>query len=258
MELLVAYQDDPAGHNMAKFLSKEMTLKDDIFHGEFYDLVIIPTPAISADWLEEKYDYDGFIFLSKHAAESGVLALTCHSTGNFSDAKFGGNDKQVAIPKPDFQKTYLQTLKKNQSRFSDFQITIEATHHGPTALTKPSIFVEIGTTEKQWTDESLCDSIAELVHNVMSEPIKEHPVAICFGGTHYPSKFTDELLDGKYALGTVIPKHALGDLDEKLFSHILTQNSMAKIALLDWRGLGSNKHKILDLLKSTELEIIKL
>jgi len=25
MELLVAYQDDPAGHNMAKFLSKEMT-----------------------------------------------------------------------------------------------------------------------------------------------------------------------------------------------------------------------------------------
>lgn len=148
MELLVAYQDDPAGHNMAKFLSKEMTMKDDgTFHGDFYDLAIISTPAISADWLEEKYDYDGFIFLSKHAAESGVLALTCHSTGNFSSAKFGGNDRQVAVPKPDFQKSYLQTLKKNQSQFSDFQVTIEATHHGPTALTKPSIFVEIGTTE---------------------------------------------------------------------------------------------------------------
>ncbi len=258
MELLVAYQDDPAGHNMAKFLSKEMTLKDDIFHGEFYDLVIIPTPAISADWLEEKYDYDGFVFLSKHAAESGVLALTCHSTGNFSTAKFGGNDKQVAIPKPDFQKAYLQALKKNQSQFSDFQITIEATHHGPTALSKPSIFVEIGTTEKQWTDESLCSSVAALVHQVMSQPIKEHPVAICFGGTHYPSKFTDELLNGEFALGTVIPKHALEELDGELFSHIISQNSMAKAALLDWKGLGSQKQKVLDLLETTDLEVIKL
>ena len=258
MELLVAYQDDPAGHNMAKFLSKEMTKDGDVFRGKYYDLVIIGTPAISADWLEEKYDHDGFIFLSKHAAESGVLALTCHSTGNFSAAKFGGNDREVAIPKPDFQKAYLQTLMKNQSKFPDFQITIEATHHGPTALTKPSIFVEIGTTEKQWDDEYLCNSVAELVHKVMSEPIGSNPVAICFGGTHYPSKFTGELLDGKYALGTVIPKHALDDLDEELFSHILTQNSMAKAALLDWRGLGSNKQKVLDLLKSTDLEVIKL
>jgi len=40
MELLVAYQDDPAGHNMAKFLSKEMTKEGDIFRGKYYDLVI--------------------------------------------------------------------------------------------------------------------------------------------------------------------------------------------------------------------------
>jgi D-aminoacyl-tRNA deacylase len=258
MELLIAYQDDPAGHNMAKFLSKEMTLDGDIFRGKYYDLTVIPTPAISADWLDEKYDHDGFVFLSKHAAESGVLALTCHSTGNFSDAKFGGNNRQVAVPKPDLQKMYLQTLKKNQSQFSEFQITIEATHHGPTALTKPSIFIEIGTTEKQWTDMSLCASVVTLVHQVLSQPIKEHPVAICFGGTHYPSKFTDELLGGKYSLGTVMPKHALDFLDEELFSHILTQNYMAKTALLDWKGLGSYKEKVLDLLKSTDLDVIKL
>jgi D-aminoacyl-tRNA deacylase len=88
MELLVAYSDDPAGYNMAKFLSQKMKKDGDIFRGKNYDLLIISTPAIKADWLEEKYDYDGFIFLSKHAAESGVLALTCHSTGNFSEAKF--------------------------------------------------------------------------------------------------------------------------------------------------------------------------
>ncbi len=258
MELLVAYQDDPAGSNMAKFLCKEMTKDGDIYRGKYYDLIIIPTPAISADWLEEKYDYDGFIFLSKHAAESGVLALTCHSTGNFSEAKFGGNDRQVAVPHPDIQKAYLQALKKNQSKFTEFQITIEATHHGPTALSKPAIFIEIGTTEKQWNDVDLCNSVAALVHQVMTQPLEENPVAICFGGTHYPSKFTNELLEGKFALGTVIPKHGLDFLDEELFSHILKQNSMAQAALLDWGGLGTNKQKVLDLLDSTKLEVIKL
>jgi len=258
MELLVAYRDDPAGYNMAKFLSQEMTQDNEIYRGKYYDLLIISTPAISADWLEEKYDYDGFVFLSKHAAESGVLALTCHSTGNFSEAKFGGNDRQIAIPHPYIQKEYLQTLWKNKSRFSNFQITIEATHHGPTALTKPTIFIEIGTTEKQWTDVSLCNSIAVLVHSVMTKNIKPSPVAICFGGTHYPDKFTKELLEGTFALGTVVPKHALDNIDEDLFLNILKQNKMAKTALLDWEGLGSNKQKLINFLNDTDLEMVKL
>ncbi len=258
MELLVAYQDDPAGYNMAKFLSKDMTHDGEIFKGKYYDLLIIKTPAIAADWLEEKYDYDGFIFLSKHAAESGKLALTCHSTGNFSKAQFGGNDREVAIPHSNIQKEYLKMLWNHKSQFLDFQITIEATHHGPTALTKPSIFIEIGTTEKQWTDISLCNSIAILVHNVMSKDIESFPVAICFGGTHYPEKFTAELLNGKFALGTVVPKHALDDLDENLFAHILKQNKSAKSVLLDWDGLGPNKQKIINFLSKTNLEVIKL
>jgi len=258
MELLVAYSDDPAGYNMAKFLSRKMKKEGDIFRGKNYDLLIIPTPAIKADWLEEKYDYDGFIFLSKHAAESGVLALTCHSTGNFSEAKFGGNLGQIAIPHPDIQKKYLQKLWQNKSKFPDFQIIIEATHHGPTALNHPSIFIEIGTTEKQWNDVPLCESIAKLVDETLSEEIKKNPIAICFGGTHYPEKFTKELLEGKFSLGTVMPKHALDYLDEKLFSHILERNQNATTALLDWGGLGPNKKKLLELLESTKLEIIKL
>ncbi|MFQ5440739.1 MAG: D-aminoacyl-tRNA deacylase [Nitrosopumilaceae archaeon] len=258
MELLVAYRDDPAGFNMAQFLSKKMKPENEIFRGKNYDLLTISSPAISADWLEEKYDYDGFIFLSKHAAESGVLALTCHSTGNFSEARFGGKDKQIAIPHPDIQKKYLQTLWENKSQFSDFEITIEATHHGPTNLNKPAIFIEIGTTSQQWNDVSLCNSIAILVDKVLTENIPSNPTAICFGGTHYPEKFTNELLHGKFALGTVMPKHALDYLDKEMFSHILERNKNAKTALLEWTGLGPNKKKVVELLEATDLEVIKL
>jgi D-aminoacyl-tRNA deacylase len=52
MELLVAYNDDPAGYNMAKFLSNYMKQDGEIFHGKYYDLIIIKTPVITADWLE--------------------------------------------------------------------------------------------------------------------------------------------------------------------------------------------------------------
>lgn len=258
MQLLVAYQDDPAGHNMAKFISQEMRKDGNIFRGKHFDLLIISTPAISADWLEKKYAYNGFVFLSKHAAESGVLALTCHSTGNFSTANFGGNKRQIAIPHPHLQKLYLQRLWELGKNFSNFQITIEATHHGPTALNKPALFIEIGTSEKQWNDVNLCNSIAKIVVEVIKNEQKTYPVAICFGGTHYPEKFTKELIEGKYALGTVVPRHALKFLDEELFSHIIKRNNMAKFALLDWNGLGQHKQKVIDLIETTDLEIIKL
>ena len=258
MDLLVAFKNDPSGHNMAKFISQDMNKENDVFRGKNFDLVEIDSPAISADWLDEKYDYDGFIFLSKHAAESGKLALTCHSTGNFNEAKFGGNNKEIAIPYPNFQKQYMQNLWDVHESFLDFQITIEATHHGPTHLKKPSIFVEIGTTELQWNDESLCSSIAKLVVDTIEKPSNSFPFAICFGGTHYSEKFTKELLFGNYALGTVMPKHALEFLDPTLFEHLVTKNQGAKIALLDWKSLGKYKQTLIDLLSTTKLEIIKL
>ncbi len=108
MDLLVAFKNDPAGHNMAKFISNDMNKDGDVYRGKNFDLIEIDSPTISADWLDEKYDYDGFIFLSKHAAESGTLALTCHSTGNFSEAKFGGNSNELAIPYPNLQKKILK------------------------------------------------------------------------------------------------------------------------------------------------------
>ena len=258
MDLLVAYKNDPAGNNMAKFLSQDLEKMNGVFRGEKFDVLITTSPVISADWLEEKFDYDGYVFLSKHAAESGTLALTCHSTGNFDVAKFGGNSQQVAVPFPSFQKTYLQNLWKNRTDFPDFQITIEATHHGPTDLNKPSIFIEIGTTQKQWNDVELCNSIAEIVKKTFEKPLQQFPFAVCFGGTHYSQKFTNEIINGKFALGTVIPKHAIEFLEQSLFQHIIERNIDAQIALLDWNSLGKNKQKVVELLSTTKLEVIKI
>ncbi len=258
MQLLVAYQSDPAGSNMASYIMQDMDKQEDIHRGKNFDLVVIPTPAISADWIEEKYQYDGYVFLSKHASESGTLALTCHSTGNFSEALYGGFQRQVAIPHPHLQKSYMKHLWTKRDNFSKFEITIEATHHGPTALNKPTLFIEIGTTQKEWTDKSLCENVAKIVTEEISKEPQKHKVAICFGGTHYPEKFNRVLIEGEFALGTIVPKHALDNLDDALFSHILDRNKEAKYALVDWSSLGKNKQKVVSLIESTDLEMIKV
>jgi D-aminoacyl-tRNA deacylase len=258
MQLLIAYQFDPAGSNMASYMVQDMRKQGDIYHGKNFDLVVISTPAISADWIEEKYQYDSYVFLSKHASESGTLALTCHSTGNFSEAQFGGFPRQIAIPHPHLQKSYMKHLWTKRNNFPKFEITIEATHHGPTALNKPILFIEIGTTQKEWNDKKLCENVAKIIIEEICKEPEKHKVAICFGGTHYPKKFNKELIEGEFALGTVMPKHALDNLDGVLFSHILDRNKEAKYALVDWRGLGKNKQKIINLIQTTDLEMIKI
>ena len=50
MELLVAYEKDPAGHNIAKFISQNLEKNDDVYTGKDFDLAIISSPVISADW----------------------------------------------------------------------------------------------------------------------------------------------------------------------------------------------------------------
>ena len=51
MELLVAYQKDPAGHNIAKFISQELEKNGDLYKGKDFDLSIISSQVISADLL---------------------------------------------------------------------------------------------------------------------------------------------------------------------------------------------------------------
>ena len=100
--------------------------------------------------------------------------------------------------------------------------------------------------------------MSKIILKTIENPIQNYPFAICFGGNHYSKKFSNELINGKFALGTVIPKHALEFLDKIFFEHILNRNKGAKVALLDWNSLGKNKQLVLDFLTTTNLEITKL
>ena len=255
--LLAAYAKDPAGSNMARYLR---TLQDNTkaSTNRLYDIAIIDTPVISADQIELDFEhYDSFVFLSRHSAESGKLALTCHTTGNFDEAHFGGNPQQVAVPMPSLQKQYMKMLWERRADFKDFDITLEATHHGPTALGKPTIFVEVGTTKQQWNDTNLCSSVAAILHSALHKT-EQYQMAVGFGGTHYPKKFTEQVICGKYAIGTIVPKRALRYINESMLAHILSRNYNTRVALLDWNSMGKHRRDIVRMLESVDVNIIKL
>ena len=55
-----------------------------------------------------------------------------------------------------------------------------------------------------------------------------------------------------------MPKHALEFLNPNLFEHLLIQNTGAEAALLDWKSLGKYKQKLIDLLSTSKLEVIRI
>ena len=205
---------------------------------------------------------DVFIFLSKHRSHSSIPTLTCHFTGNFSaDNSHGGNPRQIAISYPSLQKAYLKAITAAaRKKVSEYEVIIEATHHGPTSLNKPVLFVELGSSEKQWVDENaaavICDTLLDILHKGF-----EHcqNVGIALGGTHYPKKFNKLLVESKFGLAAVASKHNLEAIDDAMLKQMV-EKSVEKVThiVLDSKGLGREKDRILKIVEKTPLELYKV
>jgi D-aminoacyl-tRNA deacylase len=201
-----------------------------------------------------------YIFISKHRAESQIPSLTAHFTGNFGSNDFGGNPREISKYSPSMLKHYLQTLNSMKNEIAkQYNLTLEATHHGPTSLRRPSMFVELGSLPEQWKDEKVAKCIAKALMTSLKTEERYDRCAIALGGTHYPEKFNRLILETEIALGVVVPKYALESLDGQMLSQII-QKSEEKItiAALDNKGLGKHKNRILELLDPYELEILRI
>jgi len=210
--------------------------------------------------LDEYFNPQAYIFLSRHSAESGIASLTAHSTGNFSaEAKFGGKAKELGRSDPALLKNYLVSLWKRRDRVSGYEITMEATHHGPTSLQKPVLFVELGSSERYWGDRKAAEAVADALMDSLTEKKIWTKIAIGFGGTHYPEKFTKLIIEDEFALSFVAPKHVLEHVDDKMVGQMLQRTSgPVKYAVMDWKGLGPHKEKIVRLVKQFGLEEVRV
>jgi D-aminoacyl-tRNA deacylase len=212
--------------------------------------------------LDDLYPHAGvFIFLSKHKSYSRIPTLTCHCTGNFAaNNAYGGRPREIAISYPSLQKGYLKAVTAARQKVPQYDIIIEATHHGPTSLNKPLLFVELGSSEKQWADNNaaavICDTLLEILHNGIDCCNK---VGVALGGTHYPIKFNKLLLESKFGLAAVASKHSLDAIDEEILNQMV-EKSVEKVThvILDSKGLGSQRERIMKIAENSRLELYQV
>ena len=272
---LVASEKDLASITMVEYLKNNkgfFTIDNDnesvILQSKEYKnvkLIVCNKSLLHLEDLDEisiwkSSDIQSYIFLSKHASKSGIPTLTCHFAGNYADNPYGGNSREIALSYPHLQKQYLSHITNVKSAIPDYDIVIESTHHGPTSLKRPVLFVEIGSTEKQWKDTNAASIVCDCILNVIEDDSKLcRKVGVGLGGTHYPIKFNKLLLNSEFCLAAVATKYDLRSIDEDMLRQMILK-SIEKVThvIVDWKGLGKEKDRIMRLVADTGLDVVKV
>jgi D-aminoacyl-tRNA deacylase len=266
---LIASRNDEAGMNMVNFLKSEknfqMTRGDPLVYESCkYRNIKLYITYKDLLFLEDYNVSEGptsFVFLSRHRSTSGIASLTCHSTGNFSqDTLYGGKPNELGMTNPVLLKAYFNELYRNRNSVPNYQITLEATHHGPTSLAGSIIFVEIGSGPEQWKDSNAARVVCNGILDASSSYARGFSkVALALGGTHYPEKLNKILRETDFSVAYIATKNNLQFIDYRMIQQmIIKSKERITHVLLDWKGLGKYKRSILDTLEKTDLEVVRI
>lgn len=208
---------------------------------------------IHSENLDKNIEADLFIFASKHKAAAGLKTLSLHPIGNFDKALYGGKEKELCIAPAFFLKNaFIES--NNLGKDSKHEITFEATHHGP-FLEKPTAFIEIGSNEENWSNKEAANIIAKAIIAALKKENKNYKTAVVFGGSHYNQTANKLSLRTNYAICHICPKYSLQYLDKELIKQMINRNTQKpEIAILDWKGLGMHKQKLIALLEEAGIK----
>lgn len=201
------------------------------------------------------------IFLSRHSSESEIPTLSVHTPGNFGNASLGGIPRKLSVSPANAMGAALKAMAQLvREKSLNYKVSYECTHHGP-SLDKPAMFVELGSSPRQWVDSEAAKVIAHAVMKTTSSFGKSKvPAALGIGGPHYNEKFTKIALEGDIAFGHIIPKYAIPEIDEEILQQCVEKSlEKVELALLDWKGIkGEDKQRIVEMLKKLNLKIQKV
>jgi Uncharacterized protein conserved in archaea len=103
---------------------------------------------------------DLLVFASKHSGGTGPL-LTAHHTGNVGPADHGGDPNEVARACPNAHARVIAALDDHAP--DGYEVGAECTHHGPTDVGAPSMFVEVGSSRPEWDDPDAARAVARAI-----------------------------------------------------------------------------------------------
>ncbi|MAG15543.1 hypothetical protein CMO88_00625 [Candidatus Woesearchaeota archaeon] len=245
---IVVSKKDPAGMSISEQLRQLQQFPATI--GDKKVDLFVKGQAITEVAVDD-INADNFIFASKHVSKARVHSLSVHSIGNWSKVIGGGREKTLVAVPAALMKTCFKLLTVNAEKAKiDYEIILEATHHGP-YLEKPVMFIEIGSDEEHWKDKTagkvIADTILEAIKNI-SDTSEEIKTVVGIGGMHHAPNFTKVMLAEDVSVSYLCPKYMLESLDEEMLKQAIDK-SKANSVVLDWKGLGKEKARIVDMLE---------
>ncbi|HIP90533.1 MAG TPA: hypothetical protein EYH22_03195 [Candidatus Nanopusillus sp.] len=221
---------------------------------DFY-LIKIKDDLVEAYYIDKDFpEVDLVIFASKHSSKEEIPTLTVHSDGNFCKADVGGRDYTLSIAPAQYIKSALLFYYENCPL--GYRASLEVTHHGPN-LNKPSIWIEVGSTIREWNDYNAITLACENIINL--RPV-ESDVTIGFGGPHYAPKFTKIVINEDVSIGHIMPKYVM-DCAKEYMIEVMIKNTAPKVdyALIDWKGTKSDfRRKIISKLDDLDIDYKKI
>jgi D-aminoacyl-tRNA deacylase len=274
MILLVHSNLDIAGKNIAHkilqqypFTKTSLTFQENPVYqtqinGKQVTYLTLKEEAVCAQSLPESYPgAELVVFISRHSSQSGTPTLSVHTPGNLGKAELGGLPRSVSVSPASFMVDALKTLSrlKTEKKLL-YEVSYECTHHGP-SLQVPSVFVELGSSEKQWNDQFAAEVVAQAAMDAIANfGCSNRSAVLGIGGTHYNRKFTTMALAGEAVFGHMIPKYALAQVDSMMLQQCVERTlEHVDHAVLDWKGIRSgDKPSLLALLAEIGLQTQKV
>jgi D-aminoacyl-tRNA deacylase len=222
---------------------------------QFVRLCTTTLPPVHCEDFDKKIQADLFIFATKHEAKSKIPSLSLHTQGNWARAELGGKERQLGISPANYLKEGLRKLEELSPELKSrgFEVIQECTHHGP-FLTKPAMFIEIGSSEEQWDNREAGKIIAQVIHHLSTRQPQKSRTAVGIGGPHHTPNFKKIILGTDIAIGHVCPKYMLASLDKEMLLQALERTEpKADLIILDWKGL-EDKERLLALIAETGTE----
>jgi len=252
---VVCSKTDPASINIRDKLLRFIKFRrlgesvggEDVYEINGVLLVTIDQEAIYAEGLESFLRVGGIIFASRHAAESGIPAFLAHTPGNWTDEAFyGGRPRSVCVAMPFHLASVVRALDKlrEEEGFSDWRCGLEVTHHGPYLERTPAMFVELGSTQREWCNDKAAEVVARAIVEAL-DVSEEGPVAVGFGGPHYAPQFSKVVLSEGLAISHIVPKYAFPKVSDRELRLAIDRSVVRPcLALIDWKSLKSDERQM--------------
>ena len=209
--------------------------------------------GVESNHLDTMIDAKLYIFASRHRAASGTPALLIHPTGNWSQVTLAGRENELSFTSSRVLQNGLYKLleKKEEYNLDEFKVDLEVTHHGPTELKTPLVFMELGSSEEYWVHERGARAVGEAIIGTAEWFVSNSQVSgqsyIGFGGNHYAYRFHKHIMENsEVSISHIAPKHSLDSITPNIIQEAFTKTIEDPIgALIDKKGARSEQRRII-------------